>query len=155
MCATGLGEVLETLYGRFSPRTGPGPRSELPETDARLQQPARGDAWGLPGPWRGVPGADEPGPSTTGSRWAAATTKRQRPCAATRGPADGCVPLPSIAPRFAGATVLASRNCADLCASTGGLLCRNCGGRGLVVEMFSFFGDEETCPACRGAGRVF
>ncbi|KAL8280966.1 hypothetical protein RQP46_006645 [Phenoliferia psychrophenolica] len=36
-----------------------------------------------------------------------------------------------------------------------GALCRNCGGRGNVVEFMSFFGDEETCPVCRGAGRVF
>ncbi|KAM0748134.1 hypothetical protein T439DRAFT_328121 [Meredithblackwellia eburnea MCA 4105] len=37
----------------------------------------------------------------------------------------------------------------------GGQLCRTCNGRGSVEQLFSFFGDEETCWNCRGAGRVF
>ncbi|GJN89223.1 hypothetical protein Rhopal_002202-T1 [Rhodotorula paludigena] len=35
----------------------------------------------------------------------------------------------------------------------GGMLCRRCGGDGLVPGLFLF--DEVTCEACRGAGRVF
>ncbi|GAA6002501.1 hypothetical protein JCM10207_001152 [Rhodosporidiobolus poonsookiae] len=35
----------------------------------------------------------------------------------------------------------------------GGILCRRCGGDGLVMGAFIF--DEETCGACGGAGRVF
>ncbi|CDK26419.1 unnamed protein product [Kuraishia capsulata CBS 1993] len=35
--------------------------------------------------------------------------------------------------------------------SIGGVLCQNCGGRGIV----SFFLDQETCRTCGGIGRVF